>query len=95
MRNEAAIDKLRVRKKAYQTIFASREMTAALADLANFCGAFGTDLVLKQSTDVSIEKTLVMRGRRDAFFRIFQHLHLEPDELALLYRAVTIPQENT
>jgi len=82
-----AIAKLTERKRAYQGMFPpgpARDI--ALADLAQFCRAFGGDEAIPGDHD----RTLILVGRREAFFRIFAHLHLEPHELAALYKAAVI-----
>jgi hypothetical protein len=84
------VDRLRDRKKAYQSTFLpGTALHDCLADFAKFCGAF-------DSQDITPDRDLamLMAGRRQAFFRIYEHLTLEPDELAVLYRAVKIKGEN-
>lgn len=85
---------LRERKKVYQW-FASRPWTALgeatparqmlLTDLARFCGAYTSHF---RSDDPYTRARL--EGRREVWLRIMQHVHLEPDELAALYRAVEV-----
>lgn len=85
---EKAHDFLRKRKKAYVSTFQPGTAAfTAYADLAKFCRAFSNEVVPGDH-----DKTLILAGRREAFFRIFQHLNLEPDELAALYRAVVLPE---
>lgn len=86
---QAAIDKLRLRKREYQSAFGVPGTPGfdAMRDLARFCRAFGNDVVVGDH-----DRTLILAGRREAFWRIFQHLKLEPDELAVLYRATMIQQ---
>lgn len=86
---EQALDFLRNRKKAYVSTFApGTPAFIALTDLAKFCRAFGNEVVPGDH-----DKTLILAGRREAFFRIYQHLNLEPNELAVLYRAVVTEGE--
>jgi hypothetical protein len=83
------IDKLRARKQQYQHAFAKGAPAhEALVDLAKFCRAFDNDVVPGDH-----DRTLILAGRREAFFRIWRHLHLEPQELVALYRATVLPQE--
>lgn len=82
------LDFLRQRKQAYKMTFVPGSAAQiAFADLAKFCRAFSGDIAPNDH-----DQTLVMSGRRDAFWRIWQHLNLEPDELAALYRAVEIKE---
>ena len=81
-----AIDYLRLRKKAYCLAFGSPGTPAheMLVDLARYCRAFEAPF------DADPQRAAYLAGRRDAFFRIYQHIKLEPEELAELYRATTI-----
>ena len=82
------IDRLRPRKRQYQSLFSEGAFGhEALVDLARFCRAFENEVVIGDH-----DRTLILAGRREAFFRIYQHLHLEPAELVALYRAAVIPQ---
>lgn len=76
---------LGLRKKSYQSIFGATGAAGsdAMKDLARFCFAFDT------CTDPDQNLTLVKSARRDVWLRIEQHLHLQPEELAALYKAVT------
>lgn len=76
---------LGLRKKSYQSIFgpAGAAGSDAIMDLAKFCRAFDTCIVRGDR-----DQTLVLEGRREVWLRIQQHLHLQPDELAALYKAV-------
>lgn len=83
------VDRLRVRKRQYQSAFSEGAPGhEAMADLARFCRAFGNDIVPGDH-----DKTLIMAGRREAFWRIYQHLHLEPQQLVALYTAAVFPQQ--
>lgn len=83
------VDKLRVRKRQYQTAFsAGAPAHEALVDLAKFCRAFENEIIPGDH-----DRTLILAGRREAFFRIWNHLHLEPQELVTVYRATVLPQQ--
>ena len=83
------VDKLRFRKQHYQSAFSEGAPGHyALVDLAQFCRAFGNEIAVGDH-----DRTLIMAGRREAFFRIYQHLHLEPHELVAVMRAAVLPQE--
>lgn len=83
------IDKLRTRKRQYQAAFGPNTPGHdVLVDLARFCRAFENEIIPGDH-----DATLRAAGRREAFFRIYQHLHLEPDELVALYRATVVAQE--
>lgn len=73
-----------LRKKSYQSIFgpAGAAGSEAMKDLAKFCFAFDT------CTSPDPNLTLLKSCRRDVWLRIQQHLHLQPEELAALYKAV-------
>lgn len=95
-----AVDKLRLRKRHYHDAFAAAfkrppgmPVHPAVLDLAKFCRAFAGDVALRRDGSVDMEMTMVLKGRREAFMRIFEHLNLEPDELTVLYRAVVIPAQ--
>lgn len=83
------IDFLRQRKHAYMQAFApGAPGHDALVDLAKFCRAFGGD-VLPGNHDL----TMVLAGRREAYFRIIDHLHFQPQQLLELYSSVKQPQQ--
>lgn len=79
---------LGLRKKSYQSIFgpAGAAGSAAMKDLARFCYA------TKSCAVPNRDLTLVLSGRREAWLRICEHLNLQPEELAVLYGAVTVDQ---
>jgi hypothetical protein len=80
------IDKLRQRKRNYAAAFAhGAPGHSALVDLATFCRAYGSDVVIGDH-----DRTLVLAGRREAFWRIVDHLNLQPEELVNVYRAVRL-----
>jgi hypothetical protein len=82
----AAIQKLAIRKRAYQAVFpAGPARDIVLKDLATFCRAFGGEVECGDH-----DRTLLMAGRKEAFWRIFAHLHLSEHELAALYGAAVI-----
>jgi len=75
---------LGLRQKSYQSIFgpAGAAGSEAMKDLARFCFAFET------CAGPDDKLTMLKSGRREVWLRIQQHLHLQPEELAALYRAV-------
>ena len=83
------VEKLRLRKRQYQATFgvAGTAGHDALVDLARFCRAFQNEIVPGDH-----DRTLILAGRREAFFRIWEHLHLEPEEIVAVHRAAVIPQ---
>lgn len=83
------VDKLRFRKRQYATLFGRNNPIgeSALVDLARFSRAFGNEIAMNDH-----DATLIMAGRREAFWRVWQHLHLEPEELVALYRATVVYQ---
>lgn len=76
-------DKLRMRKRGYQVAFGQPGGQVAWTDFARFCRAFENE-----DMPADRDRMLILFGRREAFFRIFAHLKLEPDELAQFFRAV-------
>lgn len=76
---------LGLRKRSYESVFgeAGAAGSEAMKDLARFCFAFETC----SSPDLNL--TLLKSARRDVWLRIQQHLHLQPEELAALYKAVS------
>ena len=77
---QRAIDKLRLRKRAYDGI-----PQEARIDLARFCRANETCF----HADPRIHA--VLEGRREVWLRMMQHWNLTPDQLAEIYRAVVAP----
>lgn len=77
---------LGLRKKSYQSIFgpAGAAGSEAIKDLAKFCRANETCVVPD-----SDRLTCVLEGRREVWLRIQQHLNLQPEELAAVYKAVS------
>jgi hypothetical protein len=83
---QSLIDRLRLRKRNYTSLFSpGAPGHDALADLARFCRAYGDDVVIGDH-----DRTLVLAGRREAFWRIVDHLNLQPEELVHVYRAVRL-----
>ncbi len=76
---------LGLRKKSYQSIFGPTGAAGsdAMKDLAKFCFAFET------CAGPDPKLTMLLSGRREVWLRIQQHLHLQPEELAALYKAVS------
>lgn len=77
---------LGLRKKSYQQLFGVNGAlgTEAMKDLARYCYA------TKSCAVPNHDLTLVLSGRREVWLRICEHLHLEPEELASIYGAVTV-----
>lgn len=75
---------LSLRKRSYQSIFgeAGPAGSEAMKDLAKFCYGFKSTAV--PNRDLS----LVLQGRREAWLRICEHLHISEEELTRLYQAV-------
>lgn len=81
----ATLEYLGLRKKSYSATFGVAGIVGneALKDLARFCRAFDTCFV---PGDAAMSDLL--EGRREVWLRIQQHLHLQPEQLAGLYKAV-------
>lgn len=75
-----ALDFIRGRKRAYQSVFSGPAGETVLADLAKFCRAAETCVVPGDR-----DKTFVLEGRREVFLRIGQHLGLTSEQLYALY----------
>jgi len=82
-----AIEKLGIRQKAYKSAFGVVGSPAylALIDLADFCAAFQVD-----PFGLNHDGLMQMIGRRQAFFRVFNHLKLSPTELETVYRGAVL-----
>lgn len=81
------IQKLGWRKRGYQQAFApGAPGHDALIDLAKFCRAFGGEVVMNNH-----DATLILAGRREAYFRIIDHMNFDAHELMELYKATKRP----
>jgi hypothetical protein len=80
-RYQRVVDFLRLRKRAYQFTFGQPHHNEALKDLAKFC-RIGT-----APWHPDQRKTDILIGRQEVFFRIINHLKLEPDDLYKIYNA--------
>lgn len=82
MRNTLAF--LGLRKKSYQSIFgeSGAASSEAMKDFARFCYAF------KSTAGPDPYLTATLNGRREAWLRICEHLHISEEELTRLYQAV-------
>lgn len=78
-RYNRVLDFLRLRKRAYQFTFGQAAHNEALKDLAKFCRIGVAPFHSEQ------RKTDILIGRQEVFYRITQHLKLQPDELYDLY----------
>ena len=67
------------RKTAYQQAFGSPAGKAVLDDLAVFCRARETCVVIGDR-----DRTYVLEGRREVYLRAQQYLELSPEELVAL-----------
>lgn len=82
------LEYLGLRKQSYQSMFGKNSRVfenEALKDLAHFCRA--NDSAAVPGDD---HRTWALIGRREVWLRITQHLNLQPEELAALYKAVTV-----
>lgn len=73
------LDFLRIRKRSYQFTFGQVEHSEALKDLAKFCR------IGKAPYHPDKRKNDILIGRQEVFFRITEHLRLQPDQLFDLY----------
>ena len=56
-----------------------------LIDLANFCRANETCIVLDTTGKIDVERTFVLEGRREVWLRMQQHFNLSAQQLYQLY----------
>lgn len=77
---QATLSVLLERKRSYQAAFASPRSQSALIDLAAFCKANVSCVVLGDR-----DATLVAEGRREVWLRIQEHLQLTPEQMFQLY----------
>lgn len=73
------------RKTNYQLACNQPATQEMLIDLAQFCRANETCVVLDSSGRVDDAFTKILEGRREVWLRIEQHLNLTPSQLYLLY----------
>ncbi len=73
------LDFLRLRKRAYQFAFGQPQHNEALKDLAKFCRIGVAPYHAER------RKTDILIGRQEVFYRIIDHLKLEPDQLYEIY----------
>jgi hypothetical protein len=78
-----AMEKLGFRQRAYQQAFGQPGSPAylALVDLADYCGAFRADVVGLNEAHLR-----EMNGRRQVFFRLWQHLNLNQAEMETVFK---------
>lgn len=82
MSMQTVLQKLGFRQRAYQSSFGDGSPGhMVLADLADFSRAFVPD-----TDGISHDVLMTMHGRRQMFFRIFNHLKLSPQDLEAVYR---------
>lgn len=72
---QRTLDFLRLRSRAYKTVFTNPRSNEVLKDLARFCHANETPF------HENSRKTDILIGRQEVWLRIQQHLKLQPDEL--------------
>ena len=82
-----AIEKLGFRKNAYTTAFGivGSPQYFALLDLADYCCAWRGDM-----NGLNNDMLREMIGRRQAFFRIFNHLKLNQSEIETVYKGAVV-----
>lgn len=82
-----AIEKLGFRQKAYQTAFGivGSPQYLALLDLADYCAAWRADF-----DGIGHDMLMQMHGRRQAFFRVFNHLKLNQNEIETVYKGALV-----
>ena len=79
-------DMLRKRRITYQLACNQPAMQDMLIDLATFCGAADTCVVVDPKTNMIDDKrTYIMLGRREVFLRIQHHCNLTTQQLYKLY----------
>lgn len=83
-----AIEFMRVRKRAYQLVFASPAGQEVMADFKKFCRGDRTCFHPDARMHAALE------GRREVWQRIQDHLELSPEDLAVRYGA-TAPNKET
>ena len=91
----ALIDRLKLRKRAYEQIILGPPGTAShefLTDLANFCRPFDHSPARKRDGSIDADLELIRVGQRMVWDRIAQHLRLEPEQLAQIYGATVARQ---
>ena len=87
MSMRAAIEKLGLRQKSYKMAFGvvgSPQYFARL-DLADFCAAWTGD-----PAGINHDMQMQMAGRRQVFFRIFNHLKLNQTEIETVYKGAVV-----
>lgn len=81
-----ALQKLGFRQRAYQATFGEGSPGhLTLVDLAVYAAAFVPD-----TEGLSAGQLREMHGRRQVFFRIYNHLKLAPTELEAVYRSALL-----
>lgn len=82
-----ALEKLGFRQKAYRSAFGvvGSPQYLALLDLADYCGAWRGDF-----DGVGHDMLMQMVGRRQAFFRIFNHLNMSTAEIETVYKGALL-----
>lgn len=79
--DQAAVDKLRERQKAYRMTFtAGTPAHEAFVDLGRYCRVF-------QEAVTTGDQALILVGLRRAFMHIWNQLNLDDQELAAVYGA--------
>jgi hypothetical protein len=82
-----AVEKLGFRQKAYKTAFGTigSPQYLALLDLADYCAAWTGDV-----DGLSHDTLMQMSGRRQAYFRLFNHLNLNQTEIETVYKGALV-----
>ena len=73
------------RKTNYQLACNQPAMQEMLIDLAQFCRANETCVILDKNGRVDEAFTKILEGRREVWLRIQQHLNLSTQQLYMLY----------
>lgn len=76
---QRVLDFLKLRKRSYQFTFGQPQHNEALKDLAKFAH------IGKAAYHSKRRLNDILIGRQEMFFRITEHLKLQPDELYDLY----------
>lgn len=82
-----AVEMLGFRQQAYKSAFGvvGSPQYLALLDLADYCGAWRGDF-----DRIGHDMLMQMVGRRQAFFRMFNHLKLNQQEIETVYKGALL-----
>ena len=87
MNYRRALEKLGFRQKSYKSAFGivGSPQYIALIDLADYCGAWRGD-----HDGIAHDVLMQMVGRRQAYFRLFNHLKLSQPEMEIVYKGAIL-----